>query len=648
LRRLKHKNIVNIVESYEVGDRLFALIMEPVGNCNLLEWMYRAGDLNFPQAYLKMISGWCENLVDVLRYIHGNDVRHRDIKPQNILVRGTDILLMDFGSCRELVSGLDSSTIGSASGFTPLYAAPEMVARDKRGKAADIFSMGCVFCELVTILGKRSLKDFAEYRRDPKLNSTAFRISLPLVELWIQDLQLTEFVDRAFLISMLNKTPQHRPSAREMYEKQFSQPKSGNAQLAVTSQKIFGDLNLCPSDGDRNLEIIPVEGPVDAEQRNSEVLERIPDASTSIANRFSKHHCLYRRPRCPNHRDAYGRHEQNKNTFNLWNEMIKRRSEIRLFEMLYLHIRAHGAYEISSAREALLRQAAFHGDLRVVSYLLQTSETAPTDKSEARIQIFQALELASAQGHIDVVQRILDWLKERNDPAMKQRLLTSLRAALSTSKCNAEVVELLLDKLDTEKPPDLLHDAVESSCYCTVYLLLSRGADIDAGLPDTALMRAIKTQKVDMVDLLLTFDADVNIVDHQGLTPLSEAKRMEGLNRNASGTAARRIIELIQAKLDEHIDRHDVPEHHTITPATLETDTTSPLRIMRKVHNHDNIPVSSILAPPLQTQKSRPRVPVAHYEIASAFSDMRRPPYSQSTVITEYGPPPMPLPRRHM
>ena len=78
-----------------------------------------------------------------------------DIKPANLLVRNTDqgqrIYIAGFGIARAYMSAEDSFTDTPIS-FTRIYAAPEVVMQDRRGFPADIFSLGCVFMEILSTL----------------------------------------------------------------------------------------------------------------------------------------------------------------------------------------------------------------------------------------------------------------------------------------------------------------------------------------------------------------------------------------------------------------------------------------------------------------------------------------------------------------
>jgi serine/threonine protein kinase len=72
----------------------FALLMSPVAEFNLQEYYDAASASPDKITLLRSFFG-C--LASALHYIHSIKIRHRDIKPQNILVRGDKVYLTDFG-----------------------------------------------------------------------------------------------------------------------------------------------------------------------------------------------------------------------------------------------------------------------------------------------------------------------------------------------------------------------------------------------------------------------------------------------------------------------------------------------------------------------------------------------------------------------
>lgn len=85
-----------------------------------------------------------------LKYMHSADIVHRDLKPSNLLVNSScDLALCDFGSGRSTsYSTEDPLTRNVVDLF---YRAPELLCDNSSyGKSVDIWSVGCIFAELIT------------------------------------------------------------------------------------------------------------------------------------------------------------------------------------------------------------------------------------------------------------------------------------------------------------------------------------------------------------------------------------------------------------------------------------------------------------------------------------------------------------------
>lgn len=142
LKRLQHKAIVKIQDSFMYNDR-FYIVMELVNGLNLEQYVQQHGTFDGPTAKDFMIK-----ILDVLQYVHNQDVIHRDMKPSNIMVRDNgDICLLDFGIAKDLHS--QHTQFGTIIGSDG-YMSPEQATAGTIDARSDIYSMGCVFYFMLT------------------------------------------------------------------------------------------------------------------------------------------------------------------------------------------------------------------------------------------------------------------------------------------------------------------------------------------------------------------------------------------------------------------------------------------------------------------------------------------------------------------
>ncbi|KAF2446865.1 hypothetical protein P171DRAFT_471322 [Karstenula rhodostoma CBS 690.94] len=80
-------------------------------------------------------------------------VRHKDIKPRNILVHYGNIIFVDFGLTFDFFGADSDTTINMVNGMTPRYCAPEVADCLPRNKSADVWSLGVVFLEITILTG---------------------------------------------------------------------------------------------------------------------------------------------------------------------------------------------------------------------------------------------------------------------------------------------------------------------------------------------------------------------------------------------------------------------------------------------------------------------------------------------------------------
>jgi len=108
-------------------------------------------------SYEETLDTILPSLLTVLDHIHKHKIVHRDVKPANLLIHDSNVLLMDFGSAADLEpkgSGWNKQRVGLENGnrvaVSPVYAAPEIfIDLYEAPTSFDIFSSGLIFCQLL-------------------------------------------------------------------------------------------------------------------------------------------------------------------------------------------------------------------------------------------------------------------------------------------------------------------------------------------------------------------------------------------------------------------------------------------------------------------------------------------------------------------
>lgn len=142
---------------------------------------------------LELLRRYFVCLSEALSYLHESGVRHKDIKPKNILIDESGcVVLTDFGISRRFPKDKPHVT-NSEWNFTRKYASPEMKDRRMpRDDPSDVFSLGCVFLEMATLLLGENLTRFSEYyTRTVNISAKdeAYYRNLEKVYSWIEHLR---------------------------------------------------------------------------------------------------------------------------------------------------------------------------------------------------------------------------------------------------------------------------------------------------------------------------------------------------------------------------------------------------------------------------------------------------------------------------
>jgi serine/threonine protein kinase len=221
--------------------------MLDIADTDMKEYMEKQDDVSLETERLRMLlplPTWPGCLIQAIDYLHEMKVKHKDLKPANILVKDGKVIITDFGIAKDVIDEETTASLisGGAQG-SPMYIAPEINLGQQRGRAVDIFSLGCIFLEIATCLvaGPGARARFSDHRN---VNGSRVFSRCPvkllqwILFLWLQChehstgrvLERLETVpmesrfvnssdvciDLAFL--MLDPNPQARPTSRQLVQ----------------------------------------------------------------------------------------------------------------------------------------------------------------------------------------------------------------------------------------------------------------------------------------------------------------------------------------------------------------------------------------------------------------------------------------------
>ena len=218
LKKLHHPHIIKI-SAYSQTDTGFRILMEPLADCDLKDFLTDCAKQGFPSDKTKIILPWFSCLLHALKFTHLRNIKHSDIKPANILVKESRVFLSDFSLAVDF--GQDMSVaVGEVAVGTLRYRAPETKNNLAGGRKADVFSLGCVYSEMLTVFCGIPFEELCDMRK-AEHKTDLFRDGLPTVVKWLVKLRKESAKDENVkamyktIRRMIDEDPDDRPSAHE-------------------------------------------------------------------------------------------------------------------------------------------------------------------------------------------------------------------------------------------------------------------------------------------------------------------------------------------------------------------------------------------------------------------------------------------------
>ncbi|CAK4086917.1 unnamed protein product [Aphanomyces euteiches] len=202
LKRLQHPNIVRVIASYEDSKRMY-MVMQLLPGAELYHHLYTC-ERKFTEVEVRKLI-LC--LLRAISYLHSNQITHRDLKLENLLLENesqpTSLKLIDFGLSKFLKKGERmQQSLGTID-----YVAPEVLDGDYNEKC-DLWSVGVICYELLT-----SVSPFHGDTNDATMNKIFDGIQPSFFH---DDIWKTISPDCInFIKSLIQEDPQERLSAEQ-------------------------------------------------------------------------------------------------------------------------------------------------------------------------------------------------------------------------------------------------------------------------------------------------------------------------------------------------------------------------------------------------------------------------------------------------
>jgi predicted Ser/Thr protein kinase len=192
MARLQHPNVVQVYAADSLSGVNFAAI-EYIDGRSMQNWMNDLKQLSVGDSLHVILV-----CADALKHAHDQNMIHRDIKPDNILVTSKGVVkVADFGLAKALDEDVSMTQSGTGLG-TPLYMAPEQARNAKHvDKRSDIYALGSTLYYFVTgklpFTGENTLelivaKEKGTYTSARKLNpKVSERLDLIIGKMLLKD-----------------------------------------------------------------------------------------------------------------------------------------------------------------------------------------------------------------------------------------------------------------------------------------------------------------------------------------------------------------------------------------------------------------------------------------------------------------------------
>ena len=218
MRSFKHVNIVRYLGA-QMDKEFLHIFQEWVPGGSVAGLVSKFGSFS-----IEVIQSYISQTLSGLRYLHDNNIMHRDIKGSNILVNDEGVVkLADFGASKKLKNLAADMMMSLTVRGTPYFMAPE-VFEEKYSAKADIWGIGCVAFQMVTakppwkelgFTNPISLFNHMKKQKGPPL------MEHPQKESFSKQQELSWDLFEQFVCRCFEYDSSQRPSAKEIQDDPF-------------------------------------------------------------------------------------------------------------------------------------------------------------------------------------------------------------------------------------------------------------------------------------------------------------------------------------------------------------------------------------------------------------------------------------------
>ena len=200
-RQLRSPHVVRLLSYFKTASHV-VLVLERCDGTLSEQLASRGGTLPEPE-----VGDIIRQVATGLHAVHAAGCVHRDLKLENILVRGRTVKIADFG-CAQAVSEGRHTCVGTLD-----YVPPEVINRDAHTEMCDVWALGVLACELLSGMppfyrGGRAQTLAAIREAEPELPSVASPATASLLR------------------AMLAKNPCDRPALDDVLHSELCAPRS--------------------------------------------------------------------------------------------------------------------------------------------------------------------------------------------------------------------------------------------------------------------------------------------------------------------------------------------------------------------------------------------------------------------------------------